>query len=106
MKGIGSVVTEGRLSLSSDASNSAFVMRRRGSRKWRFFNRNMILIVVAIMMTWGIFLVLRLNREVSTDYDRAMARCITDRNQAATPPIASNAASIAVDCAHNTLEAR
>jgi len=79
-------------------------MRRSRSRKWRVLNRTVFFIIGAtMMMTWGLFLGLRLHREASTDYDRVMASCITDRNQQAAPPVAKDAATIAVDCAHNTL---
>jgi hypothetical protein len=83
-------------------SNSAVAIRKGRSRKRRFLNRTVLLIIVATIVTWGLFLVLRLNREASTDYDRIMADCIRDRNQKTPPAVARDAAAIATDCARNT----
>jgi hypothetical protein len=84
-------------------SNSTVLMRRGRSRKWRLLNRNVLLIVVATIMAWGLFLGLRINRESSTAYDRDMANCITYQNQKSPHPVAGDAATIATDCARNTL---
>ena len=64
----------------------------------------MLFIIVAAMMAWGLFLVLRLNREASTDYDRVMANCITDQNKKTPHPKAGDTVTIATDCARHTLE--
>ena len=102
-----SLENQGVRARQADVSNSTFVIRRVRPRKWRNWNRNVLLVIIVITMTvWGLFLVLRLNREAPTDYDRVMAKCITDRNQKTTPPAAGDAATIATDCARNTLNRR